>query len=288
MAGRVKPYPPPLTVGEGSGATAPHPDNGGGGVGLSTCHISPLPVLKVALGGNLAQLSGAGLGSPAVGGGVRGCITGFSKRSRSRLMQTVASLDRRGLEVPLFVTLTYPAQFPTDYTIYKRHLDTFLKRLRRFAPDCWAIWRLEFQRRGAPHFHLLVFGVRFLPHQVVSKMWYEVVKSGDLKHLQAGVEIRRARSWGGVTSYVAKYMGKTSDVVPTGFTGRFWGIFRRDLMPVEILEILLEIPQFHRLRRVMRQWLKSRGFAKRSGSRYQGISAFVGWLSALRLVELLD
>lgn len=240
------------------------------------------------MGGNLAHLSGAGCGSPAVGGGVRGRITAFSKRSRSRLMETVARLDRRGLDVPLFVTLTYPSDYPTDYTVYKRHLDNFLKRLRRLLPDGWAIWRLEFQRRGAPHFHILLFGVRFLAHQVLSKMWYEVVGSSDLKHLQAGVEIRRARSWGGVTSYVSKYMGKTSDIIPDGFTGRFWGVFRRDLMPVEIVEILLEVPQFHRLRRVMRKWLASRGYDKHSSSRYQGIKAFVGWLSALRLVELLD
>jgi len=154
-----------------------HTDSGGGepqsaaaagdlaavGVGLSACHISPLYVFSVALGGEFAFLSSAGTGAPPpAGAGLRGRINSFSHKSRRRLMETVASVDRRAVAVPLFVTLTYPSSFPTDYTVYKKHLDTFLKRLRRAFPNVWAIWRLEFQKRGAPHFHILIFGARYI------------------------------------------------------------------------------------------------------------------------------
>jgi len=155
-------------------------------------------------------------------GGIRGKIKGFSRASRRRLMEKVAQL-RRDL-IPLFVTLTYPSLYPSGSREYKRHLDNFRRRMVRKFPGCGVIWRLEFQKRGAPHYHLLVWGVSYVELLIwVSKAWYEVVGSGDEKHLRAGTRVEWIRSWRGVWSYVSKYVAKVGDGEDELEVGRWWG-----------------------------------------------------------------
>jgi len=171
------------------------------------------------------------------GGDRRGCISDFSWDSRRRLQRTVAKVKRD--QLPLFMTLTYPSEYPLAARVWKRHLDTWLKRVRRRFPGASAVWRLEFQRRGAPHYHLLVWGIKLSNWLKlwVSKSWYEVVGSGDIKHLRAGTQVQKVRSYRGVQSYVAKALGwvagemsKVSQVITDG-VGRWWGVFNRTKLP---------------------------------------------------------
>jgi len=136
-------------------------------------------------------------------------------------MKLMARIDR-GAPYPLFVTLTYPEEYP-DVETAKRHLRAWLMRLKRAAPRAGWVWRMEFQERGAPHFHLLIWGVPFLDKEWVSRTWYEVVSSGDPKHLRAGTRVERVWSWRGVLSYAAKYMTKDDDGPVPEWTGRVWG-----------------------------------------------------------------
>jgi hypothetical protein len=95
----------------------------------------------------------------------RGEITEFSAASRRRMLELMAKIDQAA--VPLFVTLTYPNDFPLYRADYKRHLETFCDRLQRRWPKAAIIWKLEFQVRKsglnkgklAPHYHLFVYGV---------------------------------------------------------------------------------------------------------------------------------
>ena len=88
----------------------------------------------------------------------RGKVVIFSKKSRARLLKMLGKLRRD--EKPLFVTLTYPDQFPDDPLKIRRDLDCFGKRFRRKWPGGSFIWRLEYktrksgERQGeiAPHF----------------------------------------------------------------------------------------------------------------------------------------
>jgi hypothetical protein len=57
-------------------------------------------------------------------------------------------------EFSSMVTLTYGAMFPKDGQTVKLHLKRVLQWLKRYGIDD-LIWFLEFQKRGAPHFHVL-------------------------------------------------------------------------------------------------------------------------------------
>lgn len=89
-------------------------------------------------------------------------VTEWSRKSRSRMTRRLAELDygpllRMGLRLPM-TTLTYPGDWlavaPTGKAV-KRHLEIFRRRFERAWGFAYVgIWKLEFQRRGAPHLHL--------------------------------------------------------------------------------------------------------------------------------------
>lgn len=89
-------------------------------------------------------------------------INGWSRRSRARMIRRLAEIDWTPMlardQVPAMVTLTYPGKWEAvapDGKAVKRHLMAFYKRFSRaWGTDWQGIWKLEFQRRGAPHIHL--------------------------------------------------------------------------------------------------------------------------------------
>jgi hypothetical protein len=96
---------------------------------------------------------------------VRGAIDDFSAKSRARMFSTLPSLDYG----PMFatgnpsamVTLTLPGQgweqLVPDLRTFKKLLDRFqLEYSRAWGARPVAVWKMEFQRRGAPHVHLFM------------------------------------------------------------------------------------------------------------------------------------
>lgn len=90
-------------------------------------------------------------------------ITEWSRKSRARMVHRVACIDwaplwRLGL--PAMVTLTYPGEweaFAPNARTVKGHRRAFgLRYKRMFGAPPPGLWKLEFQRRGAPHFHWLL------------------------------------------------------------------------------------------------------------------------------------
>jgi hypothetical protein len=205
---------------------------------LSNAHIRPF--VEFYEGSSILRTSKAEK-MVAVGGGKRGAVKGFSRNSRLRLMYLIGSI-RRDAELPDFVTLTYPDRFPSVETA-KRDLKVFLQRFKRKYPDAGAIWKLEPQQRGAPHYHLLVWGCKTSDLQKWTvENWYEIAGQGDINHylFHAGALhgskpcVNKVRSFRGVWSYASKYLGKVFDVAEWGdkWTGRFWGILGRIFIPI--------------------------------------------------------
>lgn len=233
-------------------------------LGLSTVHIrSPQApgTIRLCVGGEHVRLRG----DPDVGGvigGQRGAVSGFSRASRRRLLQFLHMIDRERSGLPLFVTLTYPREWPGDPRRWKRDLRAWLARLRREMPAAWCVWRLEPQRRGAPHYHLLVFGVQRLPIEWLSRTWYEVVGSDDERHLRAGTQVQAVESWRRVIGYAAKYLAKEVGELPAEWqegVGRWWGVHQRGRAPRELMEAELVGTSYFRVRRVLRRFVGGPG-----------------------------
>jgi hypothetical protein len=197
----------------------------------------------------------------------RGKVAGFSQKSRMRLMRTLASVRRDNL--PLFVTLTFPADYPTIIRA-KRDLDTLIKRLARKFPGVAGVWKLEPQKRGAPHFHLLIWGVEWVDLMwFVPQAWYEIVGSGDPNHLlwhegKLGNKhcVQRIEKQQGVFWYASKYMSK--EVAETySDWGRWWGVFHRGNLPLgEVVNVEVSEDKAIEFIRYMRRYahLKSRDY----------------------------
>lgn len=208
------------------------------------------------------------LGAGRAGGGLRGQVEGFSEASRRRLRNTLGKTLRD--VIPTLVTLTYPNEWPLDSQRWKRDLDVFQKRLLRRFPHCSGVWKMEPQQRGAPHFHLLVWGAELVQLGLwCSRAWYEVVDSGDEKHLAHGAVIEPIRTWRGTKSYVAKYLGKVitrkeeSEDNPWAFPGRWWGMFGAKSIPwAEKITALLPRAEVTLLIRTMRKYAFKRGDKK--------------------------
>jgi hypothetical protein len=162
--------------------------------------------------------------------GKRRKITEFSDKSRNRLLFAAfnASVDWFA-----FLALTYPAEFPTNGLVVRRHRNQFLIYLRRQHPGIHYLWALEFQERGAPHLHLLVD--QYVAKEWLSDIWFAIVDSGDEKHLRSGTRIESVRGREHGASYLAKkYTGKKAQKeVPVEYqnVGRFWGMSRSLVAP---------------------------------------------------------
>ena len=168
----------------------------------------------------------------------RGEITEFSDTARKRLAFVACNTD---VVFKTMVTLTYPQVYPTDGKTVKRHLKAFLEALKRYNQRSYSyLWFLEFQKRGAPHIHLLLDVV--LPRRKqelgnyrhwVAQTWYRIVDSGDYKHALAGTRTERIRKPDGAKRYATKYAFKMQQKqVPAEMRniGRFYG-YSRDVVP---------------------------------------------------------
>jgi hypothetical protein len=94
----------------------------------------------------------------------RSTIDVWSDESRRRMSYVLKTLDYSPLfadhDVPALVTLTMPRNWeqiaPTPKT-FKRLVELLRKRYEKaWGSPMQGVWKIEFQRRGAPHVHLLM------------------------------------------------------------------------------------------------------------------------------------
>lgn len=228
--------------------------------GLSTVHNSPQGRIEFCLGASYVKVEKPKTKPYKVVGGKRGRVKGFTKSSRRRMLRKLSQVDRRA--IPVMVTLTYPGDYPSDPKKWKRHLDNFCKRLKRRFPAAGGFWKLEPQKRGAPHFHLLVWGVVYRVLLAwVSRAWYEVVGSGDIRHLYAGTRVEPIRNIRGLFAYASKYLGKeVAAMAGWEAVGRYWGVFGGDNIPWgSLVEVSVSYPEAVHLIRLMRRAINAKG-----------------------------
>lgn len=198
-------------------------------------------------------------------------ITEWSRKSQTNMIRALGMLDFTPMyvdrsRIPAMLTLTYPGDWltvaPTGKAV-KAHLKALRKRYERaWEERLYAVWKLEFQARGAPHVHLLIVpphgeadGMPF--RQWVSWAWADIVAHPDpeerRKHLLAGTGVDYAEGLRATDPRrVGVYFLKHSTfkdkayqhIVPEewhepGTTpGRFWGYWslRKHTATVEVDE----------------------------------------------------
>jgi hypothetical protein len=251
-----------------------------------------------SVGGSISTLSLENItprnyGSPPMrrGSGIRDSVRGFSRTSRRNLLRRLASINRRAFRAfkgpMVFVTLTYPREYPEDPQVCKNHLKALRKRLQRKFGEFAALWRMGIQKRGAWHFHLLLFvepsigPVRELRH-FISSSWYEVTGKVSEGHLHAGTRVEAVKKWREATSYVERCMAREEEF-PEGLeTGRIWGIWNPNLLPVQWERVQVGLRDAFRIRRIYRK------LAKRKGIGFlHSITVFVRYENVVRLLKFL-
>lgn len=214
---------------------------------------------------------------PKIGGGIRKSIVGFSKNSKCRLVRFVNRIYTRA--VPVFITLTYHEKWTEDFKQWKYHLNLFLSRtsysFRKLYPDSAGIWRLEFQRRGAPHFHIVAFfdeGVDvYALEQEVKQLWFQIVDDDSREFYEYGVHVQSAFNQRGVLFYLlGGHLSKDKQARNDIKTGRSWGYWGREKLGVDDVWFKSEIneKQYFLLRRIIRNWLPKKGKVSKSYLKY--------------------
>lgn len=185
-------------------------------------------------------------------GSVREFSMGSIKRFKFILRNTIHLMNFEA-------ALTYPNEYPNDGLIIKKHFHRMRSRLNYKGYKY--IWTLEFQKRGAPHFHMLLD--REIEKSTLAKMWFDIVKSGDEKHLDRGVHIAKIKTKEGMLHYFTSYLSKQDQKsVPYEFqnVGRFWG-YSLSLLEYKIKKYYGNPEDIQLLRknlRPMRKWYENK------------------------------
>ena len=241
-------------------------------------------------------------------------VKDWSRRSRARMTRRLAELDWTplisGNSVPAMVTLTYPGDWLTvapDGKTVKKQLRAFLWRFERaWGIKLIGVWKLEFQGRGAPHFHIFMVppiglagadralkAKRYraavgdgLPFpQWLSVVWVDIVAHPDpeqkRRHSLAGTGIdygkgMEARDPKRLAVYFTKHgQYKAKDYqhdVPEEWQepgkgpGRFWGYWG---LEVTTASVELTVEDYYRLSRTLRRLAsRTRYWDEKTGKHY--------------------
>lgn len=201
----------------------------------------------------------------------RGCILRYSSPSRRRMMRLMATIRHNDLTSPLFLTLTYHAA--PDDAAARTDLHTYLRILRLRWPSLQYLWRMELQRRGAIHWHVILWlhassqhivtDARMIPH--LRRVWHQLVGSGDPDHERYGAKIALAASRKQAYAYISKYVAK-EDADPRPVRGRRWAT-SRGLPTAPYYDVDVTYHQQQVVRRIVRRLMRARlRKAKRLGT----------------------
>lgn len=170
----------------------------------------------------------------------RGKISEFSPKSRYRLFKILAKLDRKLKRDPLFISLTYHHGHERSQRPTKSQLHHFLVCLKRQDPNVEYIWRIELQKRGAPHYHLIIFPdleKKYFDnsayYRIVSLLWHEIADPKSRKHKEYGCKITTIHNYREACMYLSKYIAKVDSTPGAPELGRHWGASRN--LPIKIM-----------------------------------------------------
>lgn len=167
----------------------------------------------------------------------RGIIRGMSPKSRKRMIEGIAQWLNFDEGRSYFITITYHEEWGVDFKAWKRDIEVFCKRMKRKLEGIGGLWKLEFQKRGAPHYHILISGANEVLSEMikwVTENWADIAHQNSEHKGKYATNVRRVYSLRHAQHYCAKYMTKdvplyvnpnedgVLDLIPTG---RIWAFF---------------------------------------------------------------
>lgn len=226
-------------------------------------------MLKVRLPANKR----AAVDRRSTGGGIRGTVNGFSRASRKRMIEFMASVRNTGSM--LFLTMTFDDSVLMDLDDNLHPMfEAFRRRFERAYPTWKALYRKEWQDRKSgdfigtfvPHYHFIIMtGVHYEKSELQTiadsfadwgkAAWHEITGSSDENHLIYGFDVSPIKSRKHAYYYVSKYVAKENS--NGDFQGRHWGrIGQFDTSASE--KFLLSEGEYIVFRRLVKRWLKTR------------------------------
>lgn len=225
----------------------------------------------------------------------RGKITGFSAASRSRMFRLLAKLRESGITAPMHITLTYHDEWMRPDADHARDLHTWLTAMRYHCPTAAYIWRLEAQRRGAPHYHVMWWpetdgqSVNTERVKILAKLaWHRIAEPDSNLHLRHGVKITEITDYRMACAYLSKYIAKETHEVESHLQGRRWGASAN--LPIEELDRgIMTRSQAALLARLIRRWFVARHGKQSTFFRHLSYAAsYHIFMSANEIERLLD
>lgn len=177
--------------------------------------------------------------------GKRERITKMTSKSISNLVGVIQTTE---VSFKSMITLTYGSPWPKDGQIVKEDVHVYTQWLRKRYKSHY-LWFLEFQKRGAPHLHVLLeqgeltpkmrvdAGIKWVERSAGASWFIDAYGDGGYaQYNKALVDMLKVathyKTWErlkhkeGAKRYVTKYASKQyQKEVPEGYrnVGRFWG-----------------------------------------------------------------
>lgn len=236
----------------------------------------------------------------------RGSVTEFSAKSRRNLVRKLGTLKTSAKCFTMALTLPGKMEHLTRETI----LEAFAKLERRYSARARfasvpIVWKREIQKRGAVHWHLLIYcpldgyeGAALMNevHAWFVRQWNSLVCAG------ADDETREHHRWWhskgenfqpvkDMAGYFAKYLGKDEDA-SGALPGRWWGSWNKSALPESPCDAtFVPIPvavDVHRAFRKIRQKRANEGKQKAIAARLWSSNSGNSVFEKGRTVSLWD
>lgn len=168
----------------------------------------------------------------------RGNVEFMSRKSRRRMIDLQSRLDLTDRR-KTFITLTFHYTHNVSFT--KACFKRFLAYLRYHYPSASGMWRLELQKRGTPHYHLIMFDLPYWTQKEMRATWMQCTRED-----KSGVRVNLLRDAKHAMYYVSKYVAKMPDhsgntlfinapyqqKTTETWHGRVWGVINKACLPM--------------------------------------------------------
>lgn len=212
-------------------------------------------------------------------GGKRKKVKYHSSKSRNRQFQEFGMLDKKRVPNTLEIGLTFPGCFGKGYQPSPRRIKQYIGKLCGSLRDLfggYVIWKLEYQKRGAPEYHVLYFypndehGKPCLSKKkikdYIKKRWIDILfyyredftmndkdfEKEKRKSIKGGIHIEKVDELSAMIRYVCKNVPKSR--IPDWHYGTFWGSFNFDKFKAESINFNITIEDLFEIKRIIKEF----------------------------------